>query len=471
MQITIGSMRADGKVNREIEEAALKANQVVLQTQFDECVLSVPYTSLDYIYETCEDYDELIEKSCEKLMVDGTLFITLGDPCHNNIALNLVAKVLENGGSITVLPFGSSALALAMQKGMYKASSGVVTYTARGFDTVTNTDNVLVIDEIDNRTIASELKLELSKFYDDEYVVLLADTREMTARKIMLYELDNQDDYGYFTSVVIAPVKLEQKKRYTFSDLVSVMDRLRGRNGCPWDKEQTHESLKRYLVEESYEVLEAIDEQDMNSLYDELGDVLLQVVFHAKIAQQYSEFDVSDVTTAICAKMISRHTHIFGSDVANTPSDVINNWEGIKKQEKNQQTQTEVLNGVPKSMPALMRSGKVQHKAAHIGFDFRQVSEAMDKLKEEIVEVEQDIRNGRDMTEECGDLLFSAVNVVRILNIEPETALQKATDKFIKRFAHVEELAIEKNIDMKSCDLDILNELWNSAKKSESKDS
>ena len=470
MQVTIGSMRADGVVSNEVKEAALKAKQVVLQTQITEDILGVPYTTLDDIYETSEDYDELIEKSCKKLIVDGTLFITLGDSCHNNIALSLVSLVLENSGSINVLPFGSSALSLAMQEGMIKSPSGVITYTARGFDTVTNTENVLVIDEIDNRTVASELKLKLSCFYDDEHEMLIADIKQMTARKIMLYELDNQEEYGYFTSIVFAPAKLEQKKRYTFSDLISVMDRLRGRNGCPWDKEQTHESLKRYLIEESYEVLEAIDDEDMNSLYDELGDVLLQVVFHSKIAQQYSEFDISDVTTAICSKMISRHTHIFGSDVADTPSDVINNWEGIKKQEKNQQTQTEVLNGVPKSMPALMRSGKVQHKAAHIGFDFRQVSEAMDKLKEEITEVEQDIKNGKDTTEECGDLLFSAVNVVRLLKIEPETALQQATDKFIKRFAHVEELAIEKNIDMKTCDLDTLDKLWNAAKNNETRD-
>lgn len=471
MKITIGSMRADGKICREVEESALKAKQVVLQTQITENILSVPYTTLDDLYETSEDYDVLIEKSCEKLMVDGTLFITLGDSCYNNIAINLVTHVLESDGSITVIPFGSTAHALAMQEGIIKNSSGVVTYTARGFDTVTSTDNVIVIDEIDNRTIASELKLELSKFYDDEHEILFADTRKMISKKMMLFELDNQEDYGYFTSIIITPVKLEQKKRYTFADLLTVMDKLRGRNGCPWDKEQTHESLKRYLVEESYEVLEAIDHEDMNSLYDELGDVLLQVVFHSKIAQQFSEFDISDVTTAICNKMISRHTHIFGSDVAHTPSDVINNWEGIKKQEKNQKTQTEVLNGVPKSMPALMRSGKVQNKAAHIGFDFRKVSEAMEKLKEEIAEVEQDIANRKDTTEECGDLLFSAVNVVRLLKIEPETALQMATDKFINRFAHVEELAIEKNIDMKSCDLETLDKLWNSAKESESKDS
>jgi len=296
---------------------------------------------------------------------------------------------------------------------------------------------------------------------------LFANTKSMTAKRIMLFELDGMDDYGYFTSAVLCPAALEEKVRYTFRDLLVIMDRLRSPGGCPWDKQQTHESLERYLIEESYEVLEAIDAGDMNALFDELGDVLLQVVFHAKIAQQHSEFDISDVTTAICEKMISRHTHIFADAVAHTPGDVIKNWEVIKKEEKSQKTQTEVLKGVPKSMPALLRSEKVQHKAAHVGFDFRETGEAFDKLNEEIAEVKNDILEGKDLCEECGDLLFSSVNVVRLLGIEPETALQKATDKFISRFAKVELLARQKNIDMKTCDLKTLDELWNSAKSAE----
>jgi tetrapyrrole methylase family protein/MazG family protein len=203
----------------------------------------------------------------------------------------------------------------------------------------------------------------------------------------------------------------------------------------------------------------------MDSLYDELGDVMLQIVFHAKIAQQSGEFDISDVTTAICEKMISRHSHIFGSATAHTPGDVIKNWEIIKKQEKNHDTQTDVLKSVPKSMPALLRSGKVQHKAAHIGFDFEQAEQAIEKLREEIVEIEHDIKAGRDLAEECGDLLFSAVNVVRLLGIDPEITLQNATDKFIRRFEYVEKLAIEKNIDMKKSSLEELDALWNEAKK------
>ena len=466
MHITIGSMNRNGTIPGSVINAALKAKRVVLQTSKTlDRLPDTPYLSLDKIYETTEDFDELALKACEFLMEDGTLFICLGDSCHNSIAVKLVSLAAKSGGTVSVIPYGSEAAAIALENGIIKSNSGITIYTASSFGSVTNTDNILIIEEIDSRTIASELKLKLSMYYDDEHEMLFINTKEHTFEKIPLFELDSKNDYGHYCSAAIAPAKLESKKRYTFADLVKVMDKLRSRDGCPWDKQQTHESLKRYLIEESYEVLEAIDDNDMNSLYDELGDVMLQIVFHAKIAQQNGEFDISDVTTAICEKMISRHSHIFGSAVAHTPGDVIKNWEVIKKQEKNHNTQTDVLKGVPKSMPALLRSGKVQHKAAHIGFDFEQAEQAIEKLREEIVEIEQDIKAGKDLAEECGDLLFSAVNVVRLLGIDPEITLQNATDKFIRRFEYVEKLAMQKNIDMKKSSLEVLDALWNDAKK------
>jgi tetrapyrrole methylase family protein/MazG family protein len=264
--------------------------------------------------------------------------------------------------------------------------------------------------------------------------------------------------------VVLPPVPLTGKRRYTFLDLVRIMDRLRSRDGCPWDKEQTHESLRRYLIEEGYEVLDAIEQSDMEALYDELGDVLLQVVFHARIAQQCGEFDISDVTTAVCAKMISRHTHIFGSAVAETPDAVIQNWDQIKRGEKGQATTADVLRDVPRSMPALMRTGKVQHKAARAGMDFRKPEDAADKLREELCEVQSAPQGSAALEEECGDLLFAAVNVVRLSGVEPEAALQKAADKFIRRFEVAERLANEENIDMRACSVETLDALWNEAK-------
>jgi tetrapyrrole methylase family protein/MazG family protein len=370
---------------------------------------------------------------------------------------------LDADGHVDVIPGSNPAICAAFAAGLIDASYGVCLHTASSINRITDTSLVLVINEIDTRLKASELKLRLAACYADEYPVFLADTRNGSGKNIFLCQLDAEPSYGYYTSVVIVPCRVVRKSRFTFADLIDVMARLRSRTGCPWDKEQTHASLKRYLVEESYEVLEAIDANDMDALCDELGDVLLQVVFHARIAQQQSEFDIDDVTTAICNKMISRHTHIFGADVANTPQDVIKNWEQIKKGERGQQTQTDVLKSVPRSMPSLMRSGKVQQKAAHVGFDFRDVSQAMGKLKEEIAEVEAETAK-EALTEECGDMLFAAVNVIRLLGIEPETALQKATDKFISRFALVEKLAQDQNVDMHQCSLEMLDTLWNEAK-------
>lgn len=457
-------MNANGYIHEDVLKAARGASAVLLQTKLGHALddEGIAYESLDAVYETAMDFDELADAACEKLTQDGTLFIVLGDICSNTMAARAVKRIRDAGGRISVIPVGEPALCAAFAAGAADGTRGVTTFSASSLTDIGDTNTVVVIDEIDTRFKASDVKLKLARFYNDEHSVFLADTRSLDGKIIPLCLLDAEPSYGYYTSVVLPSCSLEQKGRYTFADLVAVMEKLRSRTGCPWDKEQTHESLKRYLVEESYEVLEAIDDNDTNALYDELGDVLLQVVFHARIAQQQGEFDISDVTTAICSKMISRHTHIFGNVVAKSPSDVINNWENIKKGEKGQQTQTEVLQGVPKSMPALMRSGKVQHKAAHVGFDFTDVKQAFDKMLEEIDEVRQS--DASSLAEECGDLLFSAVNVVRLLGIEPETALQKATDKFIARFAVVERIAGEENVDMRSCGIEKLDELWDKAK-------
>lgn len=465
MKITIASMDANGNVSDKVIVAARAADKVVLQTdlaaEFKEN--GIAYESLDPLYEDSSCFDELIEKSVDLLFFDGLLFIVLGDIPGNRIAASLVKRVKEGGGSVTVIPGGDAALCMAFEDGLTDSINGVSIYNASSLDKISDTDVTLVINEIDNRLAASELKLKLSKYYDDMHIILFSDTKGKIKKKIPLSTLDCEQSYGYYTSIVVPPAALESKRRYTFSDLVTIMDKLRSRDGCPWDKEQTHESLKRYLVEESYEVIEAIDLGDMNALYDELGDVMLQVVFHAKIADQCGEFDLSDVTTAICSKMISRHTHIFGNAVADTPEAVLKNWDQIKKAEKGQQTQTEVLMNVPKSMPALMRSEKVQSKAARSGMDFPGIGDAISKLREEIAEVEQSLDEAA-LAEECGDLLFSAVNVARLAGIEPETALQKATDKFIERFEAAEACARKLNIDMKTCGLEKLNEIWETAK-------
>ena len=466
MHITIASMGADGMLSQDVLDAAKTASAVMVQTKLSGLpkMPGISFETLDDIYETADDFDSLIEVACGAMMRNELLFIALGEIWLNEIAIGFAKRVIGSGGTVRVIG-EDAALSAALEEGLITNACGICTFTASFVGRVNDTDTLLVVHEIDTRVLACELKIKLLQYYDDEKSVLFVNLKERTRKVIPLCEIDSQPDYGYYTSMVVAPTPLASKKRYTFADLISVMDRLRSENGCPWDREQTHASLKRYLVEESYEVLEAIDDNDMNALYDELGDVLLQVVFHAKIGSQRGEFDVTDITSAICQKMISRHTHIFGTDIAETPDAVIDNWELIKREEKGQQNQTDVLKGVPKSMPALMRSGKVQHKAAHVGFDFREISEPIGKLREEIEEVEQDIADGRDLWEECGDMLFAAVNVVRLLGVEPEVALQKATDKFITRFGEVEKIALARNIDMKTCTIAELDEIWGEAKK------
>jgi len=246
------------------------------------------------------------------------------------------------------------------------------------------------------------------------------------------------------------------KGRYTFEDLIRVMETLRSK--CPWDREQTHQSLKRYLIEEAYEVLEAIDSGDDSRLMEELGDILLQPVFHAQIAKERSAFDINDVVDALVRKLIERHPHVFGDA---EPEDVLRNWE--RKKMENRES---VLEGVPRHLPALMRSQKLQEKSAQVGFCFRSVSEILGKVEEELEELKGAIQKGDkgEMEHEIGDLLTAVAELARNLGIDAEEALQKANDRFTARFRRVEELAKRQGRELKDMDLEELNALWETAK-------
>ena len=232
------------------------------------------------------------------------------------------------------------------------------------------------------------------------------------------------------------------EKKYTFSDLLEIMKVLRGENGCPWDKAQDHESIKYALLEEACEAMESLDKKGFDAFADELGDVLLQVVFHSQIGSENETFDIDDVIFHVCNKLITRHTHIFGNDKSDSSDNALDIWEANKKAEKGLKTQTEIMRDVCTYLPQLIRAEKVQKKAAKVGFDWDNLSGALDKLKEEVLELES-AKTQENMEEELGDLLFSCVNVARFLKVNPEEALKKATDKFINRFEKVELLAKE----------------------------
>lgn len=257
------------------------------------------------------------------------------------------------------------------------------------------------------------------------------------------------------------------KDKYNMDDLVAIIKVLRAPGGCPWDREQTHESIKKNFIEETYEVVEAINKQSPDMLREELGDVLLQIVLHSEMESENGNFTFDDVVNDIVQKLVVRHPHVFGEVVANNTAEALNSWDAVKLKTKGQKNQTESMLSVPRELPALMRAQKIQHKAAKIGFDWDDVGGAVDKLYEEIDELKTAMEQGKrlDIEDEFGDVLFSCVNIARFIDVDSEEALTASTDKFMSRFSLVEQMASEQGIDMKSSSIEELDRLWDKAKK------
>lgn len=249
----------------------------------------------------------------------------------------------------------------------------------------------------------------------------------------------------------------------TFQQLVNIMEKLRGADGCPWDKEQTHESLKPYLLEEAYEVLETIDEKDFDGLKEELGDLLLQVIFHAQLAREKNHFTIIDVLETINQKLVRRHPHVFGQMEINTSEEQRIHWEHLKKQEG----KSSVLDGVPKASPALLRARRVQQKASTVGFDWEETEQVWKKVTEETAELKEaiDSKNQENIEEEFGDLLFALVNLTRFIKVDPENALRLAVEKFTSRFKRVEKTMEACGKDLRDSTLEEMDAVWNRIKK------
>lgn len=258
------------------------------------------------------------------------------------------------------------------------------------------------------------------------------------------------------------------KQKFNIDDLLEIMRDLRKPGGCPWDREQDHHSIRNDFIEETYEAIDAIDRENTVDMCEELGDVLLQVVFHSQIEAEKKGFDFQDVCDGICKKLIERHPHVFGEISVKNSRDVLENWDMIKQKSKHQTTFTDTLKSVPMSFPALMRADKVQKRAKKAGFDWDNVKDASKKLDEELEEFKEALLENDEAhaEEEFGDLLFSMVNVSRFMGINSEKALHAATDKFIKRFEKTEMIAQQKGIDMKNSSLETLDRLWEEAKRS-----
>lgn len=258
-----------------------------------------------------------------------------------------------------------------------------------------------------------------------------------------------------------------EDKLKAFQRLLDVMDELRLK--CPWDKKQTFESLRANTIEETYELCDAIMKKDMKEIRKELGDVLLHIVFYSKIASETEEFDIADVCNSLCDKLIFRHPHVFGEGAAKTAGEVEQTWEQIKRKEKD--GNKTVLSGVPEALPALIKAYRIQDKARNVGFDWHEKEQVWNKVKEELNELQVEVNNqdAEKMEEEFGDLMFSMINAARLYKINPENALEKCNQKFIRRFNYVEQKSKENNIDLKDMSLEEMDRYWNEAKMEERK--
>lgn len=448
-------------------ETLKKAEKLILRTEKCDAAeylreSGVDFETLDDLHETCDDFDELQAQAVRRLLkraeehpVCYGVFDASADGTVRELQKRLSCRVVPG------MPLSAPFLAASPEE-------RIEIQTCSALE-VTGTQSPLLILECDSRMLMSACKLQLLKWYDpDQEVKFFAPSRD-TVRKytlIPLSDVDRQPRYDHTCAVLLPAHDLIRKKRYDFYDLVRVLSLLRGENGCPWDLEQTHDSLKKYLIEEAYETAAAIEEEDWEHVAEELGDVLLQVVFQANIGEQYGTLELGDITTDICRKMIARHRHIFGGDQCETAEDVSKNWEKIKKEERGFTTQAQVLASVTPGLPPLMRAGKVQKKARDVGFDWDDPRDALQKVHEEADEVLSALneKDREHLREELGDLFFACVNVSRLCGEEAECVLAKATDKFIQRFTAMENAILRDGKCLEGLTLSEMDVYWEGSK-------
>ena len=467
--LTIAPLSTPETLTLSAWKAVEEASTLFLQTREHPSARPVleaglPYVSMDDLYEASLDYDALNEAIADRLTSGGSaVYAVMGGGCFAQLPC-IRSACEKKGFELVQLP------GVAYYKAAFPDAERGQVYTANDLPDMLDTDAPLYISELDNPLLAGEVKLKLQRYYPDEYPVTLATQEPSGAyirRTVPLYALDREK--GFFASTVlhVPALPFDQKQTYGYKDLLTVLRRLRAPDGCPWDREQTHESLKKDLREECYELMDAIDENSDEHIVEECGDVLMNILFHPLIGEEQGRYDERDVTTEVVKKLIYRHPHVFGTVQVSSSEEVLKNWEALKEKEKGQQTVTATLRSVPRSFPALLRCQKVQKKARKVGFDFDTAADAFYKIGEETEELRRAMASGRDIEKEMGDLFFAAVNVCRLLGLDGEETLHRATDKFIRRFEQM-----EKNIDaagkkLSEMTLAEMDEFWELAKTTE----
>lgn len=448
------------------------ADHPVVKTLENE---GVQFVSFDEIYKTYSSFSEVYNKIVEQLLIaakEGPVIYAV--PGHPLVAEQTVQMLLQKeseGRAIIELAGGHSFLDALFQALAIDPIDGFQLLDGTNFDkSHVQLRHHVIIGQVYDTFTASRVKLELMELLPDDYEVYLitaAGTEKERVKKLPLYLLDHDFHVHNLASVYVPPVQDETILYKDFSYLRSIIATLRGPNGCPWDKKQTHQSLKKYLLEEAYEVLEAIDERDDEHLVEELGDLLLQVMLHAQIGEDEGYFTIDDVISTLSEKMIRRHPHVFGNEKVANEEEVLSNWQRLKEEEKSPSQKRSLLDDLYKGLPALMQAYEIQKTVKRVGFDWGDYRPALEKVKEELTELITEIENGNPQERvqlELGDLIFAIVNLARLLSVHPEEALLATNQKFIKRFQYIEEQVEKSGKSFSEFTLDELDEFWEEAK-------
>lgn len=459
----------------------------------------VSFTALDHHYQQGETFEEVYLNIAREVVeaAQGSA-VVYAVPGHPRVAEDSVRILLELAEQETiptrVIPAMSFLDALSATLGLDPCKGLHIVDALRLEEQRPDPNLGTVITQLYDRMTAGETKLTLMDYYPDEHVVTVVRAAGIPGQErvesVPLYQLDRLDWVDHLTSLYVGPLEealqgldanepevevevygagddIAYASSFPLDPLVEVMSTLRADNGCPWDREQTHETLKKYLIEETYEVIEALDEGQMYKICEELGDLLLQIVFHAQIANENGYFDMNDVVQVITEKMLRRHPHVFGTTQVKNSDEVLINWDKIKAQEKGDDQPKPYLSSIPRALPALLRAQKIQTKAARVGFDWPDYSGALEKVREELTEVVQAIESQQPaaVAEELGDLVFAVVNLARLLDVDAEGALSGTTHKFIQRFGYIEQQALLAGKKMTDLTLEQMDLWWEEAKK------
>ncbi|MCA0993689.1 nucleoside triphosphate pyrophosphohydrolase [Pseudalkalibacillus hwajinpoensis] len=429
-------------------------------------------TGFDNIYESNDSFEEtyrtIVDRLFEEAQQGSLIYAVPGHPMMAEATVQLLLEEQAQHGVEVIVAGGQSFLDDLFTAVRIDPIEGCQILDATRFTkSEVQVRNHLIFVQVYDQFTASSVKLTLMELLPDDYEVTVLQAAGSQDEKIMtvpLFELDRSMEVNNLTAVYVPPVKDTTLLYQDFEWVRHVVARLRGPGGCPWDQKQTHESLKKYLIEEAYEVLEAIDDQDGEHLSDELGDVLLQVLLHAQIGEDEGMFTMEDVIGKLSDKLIRRHPHVFGNEQVQTAEEVVGLWNQVKEQEKD--AAPSQFDTIQKGLPGLMRANELQKSAAKVGFDWDEVDPILEKVQEELTEFKEAVKNKtfHDQEDELGDLLFALVNVARYYKIDPEVAIHRTNHKFVSRFQYIERRVKEKGLEIEKLSLEELDYFWNEAK-------